>query len=281
MSAPVTAIVMTKNEEEMLPGCLETLAWADEVLVVDSGSADRTVEIARAAGARVETHPYEGQGQQSNWAIDRASHDWIFLLDADERASEPLVGEVRGLLARDGGPPRNAYRIPRRSRFLGRRIRFGGWGRDYVTRLFRKDRARYPEEAVHVDVVAEGRTGKLGGFIDHDTCRTLEEYFDKFGRYTTASAEKLLRRGRRAGLFALLVRPAFRFFRMFILRAGFLDGRDGAVVAGLAMASVFVKYVKLRELHRRDARAKVPVATEARQCPTLVGREGSGKGARG
>ncbi|MHC5058462.1 MAG: glycosyltransferase family 2 protein [Planctomycetota bacterium] len=267
MSAPVTAIVMTKDEEEMLPGCLETLAWADELLVVDSGSADRTVEIARAAGARVEAHPYEGQGQQSNWAIDRASNDWIFLLDADERASEKLVGEVRALLARDGGPPRNAYRIPRRSRFLGRRIRFGGWGRDYVTRLFRRDRARYPEEAVHVDVVAEGRVGKLKGFIDHDTCRTLDEYFDKFGRYTTASAEKLFRKGRRAGLFALLVRPAFRFFRMFVLRAGLLDGRDGAVVAGLAAASVFVKYVKLRELQRRAARAVAREKIEAAADP--------------
>jgi len=246
----LTVLVPTRNEEANLRDCLETVKWADEILVVDTFSTDRTLEIAREFGARVVQHEYVNSAAQKNWAIPQAENNWVMVVDADERVSPELAAEVRALLAAPGGPPAAAYRMHRRTFFFGREIRHCGWDTDAVVRLFRKDRARYPDLWVHADMLVDGPVVKLRGRFDHYTYRSLDQYFEKFGRYTTWSAKDLAARGRRATLLNLLGRPAARFFKMYFLRLGFLDGVSGAVLCALAACSVFTKYAKLWEMQR-------------------------------
>lgn len=248
MSEKLTVLIPARNEEANLRDCLASVKWADELFVVDSFSTDRTLDIARELRARVVQHEYLNSAAQKNWAIPQATHDWVLVLDADERVSPELAAEVRELLSAPGGPPAAAYRVFRRTFFFGREIRHCGWDTDSVVRLFRKGRARYPEQWVHADMLVDGPVERLAGRIDHYTYRSLDQYFEKFGRYTTWSARDLHARGRRAGVLNLLARPLARFVKMYFLRLGFLDGVAGAVLCGLAACSVFTKYAKLWEM---------------------------------
>lgn len=254
MRAKLTVLVPCRNEEEMLPAALESVRWADEIYVVDSFSTDRSVEIARAAGARVEEHEYVNSATQKNWAIPRATHEWVMVLDCDERVTPELAAEIQRVLER---PAHDGYRVRRRSFFLGREIRHCGWERDAVLRLFRRDRGRYLDREVHADVEVEGgNVGWLEGKLLHFTVRSLGQYFEKFGRYTTWAAGDLEKRGARAGFLSLFLRPAARFLKMYLLRLGFLDGLHGLVLCTLAAMSVFTKYAKLWERERARARKK-------------------------
>ncbi len=249
----LTVLIPTYNEERNLPDCLASVAWADEIFVVDSFSKDRTVEIARAAGARVVQHEYLNSATQKNWAIPQCTHRWVLVVDADERVTPALADEIRAVFARTGGPGAQAFSIPRDNWILGHRIRFGGWGSDRLIRLFERDRARYQDLEVHADMVVEGRVERLHRTFEHWTSRTFDEYLEKFGRYTTWAANDLWRRGKRARFHHLLLKPGLRFVRMYVIKLGVLDGAPGLILATLSAFSVFGKYAKLWAMGRAIA----------------------------
>lgn len=252
-SVPVTVIIAARNEADEIGDCVRSVAWAREVLVVENDSTDETVAVARAAGATVFSHPFVTIGAQRNAAIARATQPWILVVDADERGTPALGGEVSRLVAAPpdarGGAVR-AYRAPRRNYFFGREIRHGGWERDRPVRLF--DAAlRYDERPVHEHVIVDGEPGSLGEPLLHTPYASLDEYFEKLGRYSRSWAEQHYARGRRAGLADLLVRPLGRVLSMLVLRGGWRDGGHGVVLAALAAVSVAAKYAQLWSLARR------------------------------
>lgn len=242
--ARISAIVITLNEEKNIGPCLETLRWVDEVVVMDSGSQDRTREIARGFNARVCLTEWKGFGETKNLALAETTGEWIFWVDADERVSPDLAQEIRHRLEADGGQY-SGYEMPRLGFFLGRPIRHSGWHPDYVLRLFRKEVGRFTNPPVHEGVALQGKACRLKGSLLHDTDPTLEHYFEKMNRYTTLAADDLYRKGTRAGLFDLVVRPQGIFIKMFLLHFGFLDGLPGFLIAVLSACHVFTKYAKL------------------------------------
>lgn len=254
-SVPVTVIIAARNEAGEIGDCVRSVSWAREVLVVENDSTDGTIDEARAAGATVFRHPFTTIGAQRNAAIERATQPWILVVDADERGTPALGAEVARLVtsppaASSGGP--RAYRAPRRNFFFGREIRHGGWERDRPVRLF-EAALRYDERPVHEHVIVEGTAATLGEPLLHTPYATLDEYFEKLGRYSRSWAEQHFARGRRAGLADLLVRPVGRVVSMLLLRGGWRDGMHGVVLAALAGMSVAAKYAQLWALARRGA----------------------------
>jgi len=245
----ITALIPTYNEEENIEKCLASVAWCDEVLVVDSFSTDRTRDIASLLGARILTHEYVNSAAQKNWAIPQASCPWVLIVDADERVTPELREEVTRLLA--GGPDAGAYSVPRVNHFMGRRVRHGGWEADRVTRLFRRDQARYQEREVHAEVETAGPIPRLHSPLLHYTFRSFNQYWPKIQRYSDWGASQAFRDGRRAGFGSVLFRPLGRFLKMYFLRLGFLDGTHGLVLCMLAAFSVYLKYAKLWEMGPR------------------------------
>jgi glycosyltransferase involved in cell wall biosynthesis len=251
---PLSVIITTYNEEVNVAECIESVAWADEVLVVDSFSTDRTVEIARGYPVRLEQREYFGSAAQKNWALDRVAHEWVLIVDADERVTEPLAQEILRLLA--GAPAADGYAIRRDNVFVDRVIRHSGWSTDKVIRLFRRSRGRYPNRRVHADLEIEGPTPLLRNAFHHYTFRSFDQYFDKFLRYAQWGAAQAFREGRRAGFVELVLRPFWRFFRTYVVQLGFLDGRHGLVLCTLMSFGVFLKYARLWEYRVRAARGE-------------------------
>jgi glycosyltransferase involved in cell wall biosynthesis len=247
--ATLTVVVLTLNEEANIAACLEGVRWADEVMVLDSGSTDRTVEIARRFTPHVLAVEWKGYGATRNIALDRATGDWVLWLDADERVTGDLGREIRETLQRGPGSPA-AYDVARRAYFLGKWIRHCGWYPGRVTRLFRRGSARFNDARVHEQLVVEGPVGSLRNDLLHYTDPDLEHYFRKFNRYTTLAAEELQAAGRRATAWDLTVRPLFAFLKMYVLRLGVLDGMHGFILCTLSSAYVFTKYAKLWERTR-------------------------------
>ena len=248
---PVSIVIPTRNEALQIGECVRGLAWAEEVIVVDGGSADGTAESARAAGARVLNGARAGTGGQTiaaqrNAGIAAAAHEWVFALDADERIGPELAAELAATVA---APAHEAYAVRRRNVFFGRTITRAGWGEDWVVRLFRRER-RFVERRVHEGLEAVADVGRLGAPLEHVPYRDLSHYLQKLDRYATWAAEDLAARGRRPRLSDLLFRPPARFARMYLLQLGVLDGWRGAVLCGLAAVSVFLKYARLWERSR-------------------------------
>ncbi len=250
----LTVIVPCKNEEENIRTCLESVKWADELMVVDSGSTDRTLEIAHEYTDRILEHEYVNSATQKNWAIPQAAHEWVFIVDSDEKVTPELQSEVRALMA--GTPKHDGYRIRRKNWFFGVEMPHCGWERDTVLRLFRRDVGRYEDRHVHADVIVDGAVGHLENNFEHRSYRSFDDYLEKFGRYTTWSALDLRDRGKRPGFLNLVVRPFFRFFKMFVIRQGFRSGLAGFILCGLGAFSVFMKYAKLWVILRADAGEK-------------------------
>lgn len=249
----LSAIVTSFNEEVNIRECLESLAFADEILLVDSFSTDRTLEIARGfPHVRILQHEYFGGGAQANWAMDRVTHSWILILDADERATPELEEEICALLER--GPEANHYYIRRRNIFLDRVIHHSGWSTDRVVRLLKRGSARYPKRRVHAALKPEGLTPTLAAPMLHYTCRSLRQYLEKLHEYAEWGAADAFRQGRHAGFVELLLRPVWRFLRTYLLQAGFLDGRYGLVVCALQAWGVFLKWARVWEWERFRAR---------------------------
>jgi glycosyltransferase involved in cell wall biosynthesis len=249
----LTVIIPVFNEEQNLEDCLRGLTWADEILVVDSFSRDGTLSIARRYTDRILQHEYVNSAAQKNWTIPQARHDWVLIVDADERMTDGLREEIRRVLGTDGGPPCDGYRIRRQTYFWGKRIRYCGWQNDRVLRLFNRRKGRYEEKEVHADVVIQGTTGDLESPLIHYTYRDFKHYFSKFQRYTDWGAKELQKQGQRARWYHLLLHPAFRFLRMYVFQRGFLDGLHGLVLCLLAAFSVFTKYAKLWELNQKES----------------------------
>lgn len=254
MSEPLSVLIPVFNEEANLPACLESVREiAAEVFVVDSFSTDKTVELAKSFGARVVQHEYVNSAAQKNWAIPQCVHQWVFIIDADERMTPALRAELKALLARPGGPELDGYFVVRRNFFLGGEIKHGGWETNDVQRLFRRDLGRYAERDVHADVEvkhqngAPGRSGRLTARLDHITCAPdgLNRYFQRFNRYTTQAAERYHREGRKPHFLNFIFHPGWEFFKMYVLKLGFLDGIPGLAVCSFCAFTRFVRYVKL------------------------------------
>ncbi|MBN1165267.1 MAG: glycosyltransferase family 2 protein [Candidatus Krumholzibacteriota bacterium] len=243
----LSLIVITLNEEDHIGKCLDSVRGAGEVIVVDSFSDDRTVEIARDRGARVYQREFISNADQKNWAIDKAAKDWLLILDADESLSLGLLAEIRSVLDNPGA---EGYWLRRRSRFLGRQIKHCGWDRDYVLRLFRKGAGLYISRAVHEKLVLQGNARYLREPLDHCPYRDIEDYIDRMKSYSLRGAQELHKK-RKRWFPGIITHPSARFFRMYLLQLGFLDGLAGLMLCSMAAAGVFFKYAFLREIYFR------------------------------
>ncbi|OGK84864.1 MAG: hypothetical protein A2W08_17725 [Candidatus Rokubacteria bacterium RBG_16_73_20] len=245
----MSVVVITLNEAERLRACLESAAWADELVVVDAESQDKTVQIAREFTDRVLVRPWAGFAEQKNFAVAQATGDWILSLDADEEVPPELRAEIQALLGAE--PAEDGYRVPRRNIFWGRWIRHGGLYPDWQLRLFRRGRGRFVERTVHESVRVEGRVGRLASPLVHRSYRDVADFLERADRYSTLAAAEWVRSGRRAGVGDLVVRPAGRFLSMYVVRGGFLDGWPGFLLACLYAYYVFVRSAKVWERARR------------------------------
>jgi glycosyltransferase involved in cell wall biosynthesis len=248
---PLTLVVITRDAGPQLEDCLASAAFAAETIVVDSGSRDDTVEIARRLGARVVSHDWLGFGPQKNFAVKQAAHDWVLCLDADERVSRELERSLRAAMIE---PRHSAYAMARRNRFLGRWLAHGEGYPDWSVRVFDRRHARWSEDAVHEHVLAEGNVGRLDGDLLHASGESLEAYLAKQNRYTTLQAEAMHARGERFSFLRLLLSPLIRFLRFYVLRVGFLDGTAGLVHIAIGCFNSFCKYAKLRALEQAERR---------------------------
>jgi len=248
--ARLTVITLTMNEEHNIADCLESVRWADEIVVIDSGSTDRTVELAKRFTPNVVTLPWRGYGAARNQALERSSGEWILWLDADERVTGELADEIRTILRE---PPEAVagYAVARRAYFCGKWVRHGGWYPSRVTRLFRRGAGHFSESRVHEQLLLEGPVSRMKADLLHFTDPDLDHYFSKFSMYTTLAARDMADAHRHFRLADLLFRPPFQFLKMYVLRLGFLDGMHGFVLASVSSAYVFTKYAKLWELTRK------------------------------
>ena len=247
---PISALIATLNEERKIGDCLKSLRFADAVVVVDSFSTDRTPEICRSFGVSFIQNRWPGYAGQKNFALDRASHEWVLSLDADERCSKALREEIREVLRRNPSVPAG-YAIPRRVYYINRWIGHGGWYPDRKVRLFRKSAARWEGEDPHDRVGLLGKYGVLKGDIYHFSFDDISAHFRTINNFTTIAARERTAKGKGAGLFDVLLRPPAKFYKMFLLKAGFLDGIPGFIIAVLSAFHVFCKYVKIRERTER------------------------------
>ncbi len=244
----VSAIIITKNEAHNLSECLATLNWVHEMIVVDAESEDGTADLAREFTDKVFIRKWEGYANAKSFALAQATGDWIFAIDADERVTPELREEICALLSVE--PQCAGYEMPRLANFLGKWMMHGGWYPGHVLRLFRREIGGFDNVAVHEAVQVPGKIGRLRHHLLHYTDPDIKHYFEKYNRYTSLAAEELQRQGKRFHLWDLLFRPLWFFFRMYILRTGFMDGLPGFILASFSAAYVFTKYAKLWELQR-------------------------------
>jgi glycosyltransferase involved in cell wall biosynthesis len=245
----ITATIITCNEERNIARAMESLRCCDEIVVVDSGSTDRTAEIAAKLGARVIESPWGGYARQKNYAAECAGNDWILSIDADEALSEALEGEIWQI--KKNGPQHDAYTMPRLAQYLGRWILHSGWYPDRKIRLYDRRKARWVGEYVHESVVVDGLVGHLESDLLHFTCDSLSEHLKTMDRYTTLAAEQLIAQGAHIEVGRLVIDPAWTFFRTLVLQRGFLDGIEGLTIAWMAALYNFVKYAKARNMAPR------------------------------
>jgi glycosyltransferase involved in cell wall biosynthesis len=241
--------VITKNEEANIGPCLDGLAFCDERIVVDAGSTDGTAAIAAEKGARVVAHPWQGFGAQKNFALSLAQGDWVLSIDADERVSPALAREIARAIAAAGA---DGYEIPRLSSFVGREMRHSGWFPDHVLRLFRRGTARFSDDIVHERVICDGPVGRLEEQLAHHSVTRLEQAISRIDRYSTAGAEMLLASGRRVSFASGIGHGLWSFFRAYVLRLGFLDGREGFLLAVANAEGSYYRYMKAWLAGRRQ-----------------------------
>jgi glycosyltransferase involved in cell wall biosynthesis len=246
----LSVTVITRNEAENIVRALESAAWADEIIVVDSESTDETAALAKRFTDRVIVRPWPGYIEQKNFAASLASHDWIFSLDADERVTPALAQEIRKTIG--GAPSAAAYRMPRVTNHLGKWIRTTDWYPDYQLRLYDRRRAQWTGQLVHEGIAVDGRVGLLKSELEHFPFRNSAEHLDTINRYTTYAAQQMYENGRRAGLWQMVVHPPFAFLRNYIAKGGIRDGAAGFQISSMNAYYVFLKFAKLRELERRQ-----------------------------
>jgi glycosyltransferase involved in cell wall biosynthesis len=244
---PLTVAIIARNAAAQIGPCLASVGFAAEILVVDSGSTDDTVEICMRHGARVEMREWLGFGRQKQHAVSIARHDWVLCLDSDERVTEPLADAIRATLA---NPRFHAYRMPRRNRFLGRWLAHGEGYPDWSLRLFHRAYAGWSNDDVHEAVLTTAEVGRLQGDLLHDSAEDIATYMGKQNRYTSLHAEALFKQGVRSSYWRLLASPLVRFVKFYFLRLGFLDGGPGFAHVVVGCNNTFHKYLKLIELEK-------------------------------
>lgn len=240
----ISATIITYNEERNIARAMESLRCCDEVLVVDSGSTDRTCEIASKLGARVIESEWLGYAGQKNYASDNAAHDWVLSIDADEALSEALDAEIWQLKKR--GPACDGYTMPRLAQYLGRWIFHSGWYPDRKVRLFNRRKAQWVGRYVHESVTVNGSVGHLEAHLLHYTCDSLSEHLKTMDGYTTLAAEQMIAEGQKVGWARLLFDPPWTLFQTYFVKLGFLDGTEGLAIAHMAALYNFLKYAKVR-----------------------------------
>ncbi|EIC28687.1 MULTISPECIES: glycosyltransferase family 2 protein [Methylomicrobium] len=244
----LSVIVITKNEAAHIGRCLESVSWADEIVVLDSGSSDETVAICRRFTDKVFETDWPGFGVQKQRALEKAQGDWLFSIDADEVVTPELRREIELAIA---SPQLNGYEIPRLSDYCGRSIRHGGWWPDYVLRLFRREAGRFTDSAVHERIIVQGETGRLQSPLLHEAFVNLDEVLHKVNNYSALGAEMLYRKGVRSSLSKAVLKGVWTFFRTYFVKAALLDGRHGFMLAVSNAEGAYYKYLKLWELQTR------------------------------
>ncbi len=242
--AQLSAAIITLNEEDRLPACLEGLSFADEIVVVDSGSTDRTAEMARTAGCRVFEEPWKGFGRQKQSAVDRCSNEWVLVVDADELIPEETA---RAVLEAIGTPRAEGYSFPRKNFFNNKWMRHGGWWPDRVVRLFRKSSGRVSDEIVHESVMVSGSVAEISNPIHHRPIRDLKDMLRKVNSYSTLGAERLAAKGKNISFPLAVIKGVAAFLRGYLFRCGFLDGAEGFIIAFSHAVTTSFKYLKLWE----------------------------------
>jgi glycosyltransferase involved in cell wall biosynthesis len=245
----LSVTVITLNEAHRLRRCLESIAWADELVVVDAESQDKTVQVAREFTDRVVVRPWAGFAAQKNFALDQCTGEWILSLDADEEAAPELRAEIMTTIA--GARACDGYAVRRRNIFLDRWIRHGGLYPDWQVRLFRRGRGRFEARAVHESVSVAGSLGRLSGHLVHRSYEGVSDFVERANRYSSLAAEQMIREGRRVRAGELVAKPLGRFLSMYLLRRGVLDGRRGLLLASLYAYYVFMRSAKVWEGTRR------------------------------
>lgn len=245
----LSVTIITYNEEKNIRDCLNSVKWADEIVVVDSFSTDKTIEICREYTDRVYQNKWPGFVEQKNFALTKASHSWVLSIDADERISDELREEIKGLLS--NSLKYDGYYIPRKTFYVKKWILHCGWYPDYKIRLFKKDKGRWEGTegtAIHESVKVDGKTAYLKGDILHYSFLSISSHLKTINSFTSISAMENFKKGKKAGILSILFRPPFNFFKMYILKRGFLDGLPGLIVSVLSSCHVFIKYAKMWEL---------------------------------
>ena len=245
---PISVTIIAHNEAERIDACIDSVSWADEIIVVDAGSTDGTQEICRKRSALLIEHPWEGYAAQKNFAISKASHSWILSLDADECVSPELAEEILSVLSDDA--PAEGYRLPRKNIFFGRWLRHGDLWPDHQIRLFRSDAGAFNEKSVHESVVVEGRVGVFSSPLEHYSYDSLFDFFQRQVKYARLSAEDLFSGGVQPGIADFVIRPLWRFFKSYVLKMGLRDGVNGLWVSAGSAYYVFMRAAFLWELCR-------------------------------
>jgi glycosyltransferase involved in cell wall biosynthesis len=246
----LSVILITKNEEANLKDCLESVSFADEIIVVDSQSSDKTQEIARSFGAKLEiTSDWPGFGPQKNRALNLATQDWVLSIDADERVTPELKQEILATMASANAA--DCYAIPRSSWYCGRFMKHSGWYPDYVDRLFKRGSAKFSDHLVHERLLPTGLSGKLKNHFLHYSYRDFSQVLKKVDVYSSAAAQQAFKQGKKGGLGEALIHGFWAFFRTYVLRRGFLDGKHGLALAISNAATSYYKYLKLWQLHNK------------------------------
>ncbi|MGJ0516858.1 MAG: glycosyltransferase family 2 protein [Methylomicrobium sp.] len=246
----LSVIIVAKNEAHNIVACVDSAAWADEVIVLDSGSSDDTVALAKAAGARVIETDWPGYGPQQNRGIDAAKGEWIYSLDADERITPELADEICSAIE---SHKFNVFDVPRRSLFVRRFMRHSGWWPDRTKRLFKKGRARFTDHEIHASLATEDAVGHLNEPMIHYSFLNYHSVVEKMNRYSSGGANDLNARGKRGSLAAAIGHGLWTFFRTYILKAGFLDGQQGLILSISNAEGTYYKYLKLWELQSRQS----------------------------
>ena len=247
----ITVIIPTLNEECCLGAAIQSVSFADEILVIDSFSTDRTVAVANQMKARVIQREFDDFSSQKNFAIEQATHDWVLVLDADERVSAELGEEILRMVRNPG--ENVAFYLYRNFFFKGKRIYYGGWQTDKAVRLFRKDSCRYNGKLVHETIISDGPVGFLGNRLDHFSYRSREQYSAKLEHYAALQAKELYDQNKRMHVLYVGIKPAFRFFMHYFVRLGFLDRSPGLILAFEHSKGVFKRYLFLKEAIREKA----------------------------
>lgn len=245
----ISAVVVAKNEEKNIRRCIQSLRWADEILLVDTGSSDRTIEIALSLGARVEKIAWEGFGKTKKKAVELARHDFIFHLDADEECSKELTEKILSL--KPDLDENTCYRIKRETFYLGKKIRYGGWQKDYQLRFFNRNKGNFSEDIVHESVKCDCKVEYLKEPILHYSYPDLSSHINKMLHYSFLSAEKNFSIGKKSNLIKSLIAAKAKFFKMYFLKLGFLDGKEGLILALNSAYGVFIKYLRLWEMTKK------------------------------